>query len=245
MARSQKINKNKTGKGFWDSEYKSANYLKLSTEPAEDFVKFLKWIDRSKDFKLPAKPRILDVGCGNGRNLIYACELLTEGNGVGLDISQTAIDQAKKRSNESKLDIQYIQGDLHDAAEKLTDQENFDLIIDMMASHYITEPQAIKHFATLVWDKLEPGGWWLLKSFLKDGDRRVGELLSKHGHLHPNTYTHPKIGVPEHVWTEAAVLDLVQEQGFKVEKFLRSHKHVTKGKTNKRRTFTAYLWKPW
>lgn len=239
----KKNKKAKSGKGFWNKEYANATHLKLSDEPAEDFVKFLKWLDRSKEFEVPKKPKFLDVGCGNGRNIIYACDL-TKGSGVGMDLSQTAIDQARKKS--ASLDIAYIKGDLHEATEKLQGHEDFDFVIDMMASHYITEPEAIKYFATLVWGKLKPGGWWLLKSFLKDGDRRVPELLSKYGHPeHPNTYIHPKIGVAEHVWSEDAIMDLVHQQGFSVEKFLRSQKHVTKGKTNKRRTFTAYLWKPW
>ena len=57
---------------FWDREYKTSEYLMLSDEPAEDLEKFCRFLERNHGKKyLNVTTRVLDLGCGNGRNLIY------------------------------------------------------------------------------------------------------------------------------------------------------------------------------
>ena len=58
-------------KEFWDKEYKTGEHLALSDEPAEDLEKFTRWAERNfgRRFLNPLA-RVLDLGCGNGRNLI-------------------------------------------------------------------------------------------------------------------------------------------------------------------------------
>jgi SAM-dependent methyltransferase len=79
------------GEAFWDAEYKNPTHLKLSTNPSEDLEKFTRWVLRQKrEDVLSPTASVLDVGCGNGRNLIFLTANF--GNkGVGYDISKAAI----------------------------------------------------------------------------------------------------------------------------------------------------------
>jgi ubiquinone/menaquinone biosynthesis C-methylase UbiE len=67
--------------------------------------------------------RILDIGCGTGRHSI---ELTRRGYSVtGLDLSQSMLDQAKRKADQEKLNVRFLQGD----ARHLPFQNEFDLII--------------------------------------------------------------------------------------------------------------------
>ncbi|MFQ5540673.1 MAG: hypothetical protein ACE5F4_00250 [Candidatus Paceibacteria bacterium] len=59
-------------KDFWNKEDTKTSHLALSDEPAEDLVKFTRFLQRKggKRF-LNVTARLLDVGCGNGRNAIF------------------------------------------------------------------------------------------------------------------------------------------------------------------------------
>ena len=71
---------------FWNKEYRTGAHLQLSDEPAEDLMKFTRWVERQEGRRqLNVTGRVLDLGCGNGRNIIYLAQ--TYGvRGVGYDI---------------------------------------------------------------------------------------------------------------------------------------------------------------
>lgn len=82
---------------FWNKEYKQAKHLTLSTEPSSDLLEFVKWTERNAEW--PAFPKhglIVDIGCGNGRNLIPLCHEFNM-NGYGIDIAEVALQQARAR----------------------------------------------------------------------------------------------------------------------------------------------------
>ncbi|MEK7152305.1 MAG: class I SAM-dependent methyltransferase, partial [Patescibacteria group bacterium] len=70
----QKGGKNE-GKTFWNKEYRQGEHLALSTRESEDLIKFTLWLKREYggDFLNPSDS-VLDLGCGNGRNLIYLAQ---------------------------------------------------------------------------------------------------------------------------------------------------------------------------
>src|SRR6185295_11145214 len=92
-------------KQFWNKEYTTGGHIKLSDEPAEDLVTFDRWIGRNgEDFALTNETTVLDLGCGNGRNLIhlareYGCK------GIGTDISEEALSLARKAGKGLKLEF--------------------------------------------------------------------------------------------------------------------------------------------
>lgn len=76
---------------------------------------------------------ILDLGCGNG-NIIRMLESKKEAEYYGLDLSESMIEQAKKRvSSGVKLEV-------GDAIQMPYPDESFDLIICNASFHHYTQP---------------------------------------------------------------------------------------------------------
>lgn len=223
---------------FWNKEYRTAKHLALSDEPSEDLEKFCRFLERNWGRRfLNVTALALDLGCGNGRNLIFLAR--TYGmRGVGYDISDEAVRQAERASE--GLPIAYrtrsIEGalDLPDGSATLA--------LDMMTSHFLRQTAR-----TVLRDEilrvLKPGGWLFFKSFCAEGDLHARRLLREHPADEPDSYLHPEIAVLEHVWTEKTLRGFF-EPHFEVHKIERSHKHIKAGRAWKRRTISAYLRKP-
>ncbi|OGG41764.1 hypothetical protein A2837_00935 [Candidatus Kaiserbacteria bacterium RIFCSPHIGHO2_01_FULL_46_22] len=226
------------GVTFWDSEYASGGeHLALSEDESEDFAKFTRWLSRQKnELALNKHAKALDLGSGNGRNLIFLAREFGV-TGVGYDLSTAAVAEAKRLS--SGLPITYearsIAGtiDLPDASQ--------DLVLDMMTSHFLvaSEREVLRNEIHRV---LRPGGWLFMKTFLRDDDLHTIRLLKEFPANEPGSYIHPVIGVPEHAYGENELLEFLSEK-FIVKKIYRSHKHRAHGKARKRRTVSIYAQK--
>lgn len=242
---------------FWDKEYRTSEHLALSDSPAEDLEKFCRWAERNfgRRFLNPLA-RVLDLGCGNGRNLIFLAR--TYGmRGVGYDISSEAIKLAKRVSRlrlpvrsqtqagqtsdgqANDLPIVYTARSIEGAID-LPDR-SVDMVLDMMTSHFLKEKEREVLRGEVV-RVLKPGGWLFFKSFLADQDLHVRRLLKENPADEKDAYIHPKLGVYEHVWTEQALHEFFSPH-FEISKIERSHKHLKGGRAFKRRTITAYLQK--
>ena len=222
------------GHKFWDKEYKDGRHLALSNNPSEDLIKFTKWLGRNS-IPNPLNPEssVLDLGCGNGRNLIYMAKTYSI-NGVGYDISSEAISQAIELSKELHLKYQVcsIAGPI-----KLEDKSQ-DIVLDMMTSHVLTssERENLQKEITRV---LKPGGWLYLKTFLRDEDLHAKRLLRKHPAKEIGSYIHPKIGVAEHVFTEDEIRKILGKN-FLIHKILRSHRNRKNCHSAIRRSISVY-----
>ena len=210
----------------------------LSDEPAEDLEKFCRWLERNHGKKyLNVTTRALDLGSGNGRNLIY----LAKNYGmrcIGYDISDEGVKLAKRASEGMLINyvVRSIEGDIDEK------DNSVDIALDMMTSHFLKAKER-EHLRDEVLRVLRPGGWYFFKSFLADQDMHVKRLLKEHPADEPDAYIHPELGVYEHVWTEQSLHDFFAPY-FEIEKTERSHKHIKDGKAFKRRTVTTYLRKP-
>ena len=221
---------------FWNKEYKKPEHLALSTEPAEDFLKFIRWLERTygEGGILDKGSSILDLGCGNGRNLIFLCKA-AGCSGVGYDISSEAIKQAKLASGNLPItfEARTIEGPLDVPNESVT------LALDMMTSHFLDEKGRAELLKEIL-RVLEPRGWLFFKSFLADEDLHAKRLLRTNPSGEKDTYIHPRIGVSEHVWTERSFYEFF-EPHFKIHQIEKSFRHILHGKAFKRRTLCAYL----
>lgn len=221
---------------FWDKEYGNPQNLSLSDEPAEDLIKFTRFLERKygKRF-LNVTTRALDVGCGNGRNLKHLAS--TYGmRGVGYDISQVAIRQAKEYGE--GLPLTYSVRSMTEPIE-LPDT-SVSLVLDMMASHFLMREERVRLRDEIV-RVLKPGGWLFFKSFLLDDDAHAKRLLRENPGEEEGMYIHPEIGAAEYVWTEASLREFYEES-FSIHHTEKSFKHVRKdGSAWKRRTITAYM----
>lgn len=235
----RKIKRKRHGASFWDHEYTEGGHLKLSDEAAEDLKKFCRWLTREYGgaFLNPTS-RVVDFGCGNGRNLVYLAEMYGM-HGVGYDVSAAAIKIAKKVSEPYNLtyEARSIAGAFPDIADA-----SCDIVLDMMTSHFLST----KERALLLQEMLrvlKPGGYLFMKTHLGDGDLHTKRLLAEAPAKEAQTYIHPVMGVPEYVYFEEDLRKFLEPE-LTIEKVYRSHKHISRGRARKRRTITVYARKP-
>lgn len=226
--------RNRHGTAFWDHEYKHAEHLALSTEPSEDLKKFIRWLRRQSGRQwLNPTESVTDLGCGNGRHLIYLAECFGL-RGVGYDNSGGAIAEARKLS--SGYNLTYEQRSIADPLP-IPDASQA-LVLDMMSSHFLSAENR-QSLRKEIFRVLKPGGFLFMKTFLRDGDLHTRRLLKDTPAEEKNTYIHPIMGVAEHVYSEKELVDFIQEN-FIVHRTYPSHKHVSRGKAKKRRTICIY-----
>lgn len=222
------------GATFWDQEYTDPKHLKLSSKESQDLAKFTRWlIRRERQDLLTQKSSVLDVGCGNGRNLIFLAQEFGM-KGVGLDISSAAISQAKKASSAHEI-VYHVR-----SAEKLIPIEDGTqaLALDMMTSHFL-DKAGREQLRDELYRSLEPGGYLFIKTFLRDKDLHTERMIKEKPGPEEGSYIHPVMGVAEHVYTEKELVEFLSEK-FIVRKIYRSHKHAFKGRARKRRTVSIY-----
>lgn len=99
--------------------------------------------------------RILDIGCGGG---LLSNELSRAGHVVtGIDLSQSSLDQAKKRDKSKRVEYIYCN------AEKIPfEDETFDVVCAMDFLEHVEKPEAIIQEASRL---LKPGGLFFFHTF--------------------------------------------------------------------------------
>ena len=233
-------------KNFWNTQYKRPTHLTLSDEPSEDLVKFTRWLTKNYGRKfLNITAQALDLGCGNGRNLIYLAKEFSM-RGIGYDTSKTAIAQAIDASKKLydisyKTKIPLLSFALRSIADPLPlPDSSVTLALDMMTSHALLRTER-EHVRAEVLRVLKPGGWLFFKSFLLEGDQHAERLLKEHPGPEEGMYIHPEIGVPEYVWPEQTLREFFSPD-FAIHHLEKSHKHRhADGSAWKRRTVSVYL----
>lgn len=139
-------------KEFWDKEYKDPMFFALSDEVSGDLKKFVKWIQKEygKDV-LRSDVMVLDVGCGNGRNLLWLNDQYRV-RGFGFDISNEAISQAQKKAGSQKWGpkLKFVVRSLDQ--EIPLEDESVDIVLDMMASHFLKEEDRKKYIKEITRD---------------------------------------------------------------------------------------------
>ena len=238
------MKRKKNNRKFWNNEYnrkhnnKSEHNLAISTNPSSDLIQFLKWFDKYDtkniaELSIGQGSYVYDIGCGNGRNLIYLAKEFGM-VGSGFDISAEAIESAEEQSE--GLGLEYSVHAM-DGTIDLPDN-SVDLVLDMMASHFLSE-EGREKLRSEIARVLKPGGWLFYKTFLLDGDRNAKKLLRESPTNEEGSYIHPKMGVQEHVSSSNEVID-EYGQLFKIHKMVKSHNHIKNGRANKRRSVSVY-----
>lgn len=232
-------------KDFWNQEYaktdrrgRVAPHLAISDEPAEDLEKFTRFLERNFGKKfLNVTAQALDIGCGNGRNLMYLVKEFGM-RGVGYDISEVAIAQAKKSAEAQKLAAQFS---VHEMEEPIPlPDKSVSIALDMMSSHFLQKAER-ENLRNEILRVLKSGGWLFFKSFLLDDDSHAKRLLRDSPAEEEGMYIHPEIKSAEYVWTEEALREFF-EPYFTIHRIEKSFKHKhADGSAWKRRTIVAYL----
>lgn len=106
---------------------------------------------------------VLELGCGAGRNAIYMAQ---QGCSVrAVDLSEVALNWAKERAAEQKLNIQFVQANLFEI--DFPDNE-YDFIYDAGCFHHIA-PHRRMQYVGLVHRALKRGGHFAINCFAENG----------------------------------------------------------------------------
>jgi SAM-dependent methyltransferase len=147
---------------------------------------FIPWPDENLvewfDEGLLAPGRVLELGCGNGRNATYLAGLGCRVDAV--DFSASAIEWAKDQARSSGAEVAFQCCSIFDA--KIT-ASGYDLVYDSGCFHHLP-PHRRQDYVQLVHTALRPGGCYGLVCFQPEAgsgytDKQVYERASLGGGL--------------------------------------------------------------
>lgn len=144
---------------FWDQFYsnRERGIPFFTNKPDENLVEYYerKIIDTGK---------VLELGCGPGRNAIY---LSNHGFDVdAVDLSELSIQWANERAKNRNLHVNFIQKNIFD----FEIQEGvYDMVYDSGCFHHIA-PHRRMNYLSLIQKALKPGGVFGLTCFVEGGE---------------------------------------------------------------------------
>ena len=166
-----------TDGGWWDAFF---------TDRSKPIPFFAEWPDENLaewfGSGLLAPGRVLELGCGNGRNATYLASL---GCAVeAIDFSASAIAWARERAHRTGVSVRFQHCSIFDAEFSAG---SYDLVYDGGCFHHIP-PHLRNDYADLVARALRPGGSYGLVCFRPEGgsgytDQQVYEQGSLGGGL--------------------------------------------------------------
>ncbi|MET9778767.1 class I SAM-dependent methyltransferase [Streptomyces sp. NPDC006367] len=156
------------GKDFWDRFYsdRTRPVPFFAAKPDENLAAYL-------DRGLIAPGRVLDLGCGAGRNALYLASHGFEVDAV--DLSPTALAWAADRAREAGVEVRFLCGDAF-AFSGTELGGPYDLVVDSGCFHHLPPHRRVSYLALL--DRvLAPGGHLALTSFAA-GEGGMGSELA-------------------------------------------------------------------
>jgi SAM-dependent methyltransferase len=182
-------------RSVWDKEYKNPKLMTGSDKPQADVLRFLKFIKKEKKVKLE-NLNILDLGCGTGRNSNYLAEL--GNNVIGVEISRTAVEIAKKSARENGVSFDCRLGDIGEPYE--VGDNWVDLILDVTSSNSLDE-KGREIYLEEMNRVLKKDGFIFVRALCKDGNKNVKNLLKNSPGKEYDTYVIKEIGLIERVFS--------------------------------------------
>lgn len=158
---------------FYSNKEKPIPFFK--NIPDENLVSYV-------DSGLLKHGKVLDVGCGIGRNSIY---LANKGFEVcGIDFSKTSIEMAKETAKEQSIKIDFLCDSIFDFQ---CQPESFDFIYDSGCFHHI-KPHRRQQYLNTILKLLKPDGYFAMACFNLKGGANISDYdvyrdFSMHGGL--------------------------------------------------------------
>lgn len=194
----------------WEQEYKKPQFLTMGTEPLSDVKEFMRWLKKQarknpQDFSAPfTEWTVLDLGCGNGKNLKYIVENYTQ-SGIGYDISPTAISAAKKLGDELLLvyEVRSIGKDFP------LESNSIDLALDVTSSNALNQEERGK-FLSEISRVLKPSAFFFIRALCKEGDTNAKTLIKDFPGPEYDTYVLGDTGITERVFSKEDFLSVYE-----------------------------------
>ncbi|WP_418961002.1 class I SAM-dependent methyltransferase [Streptomyces tritici] len=149
------------GAGWWDGFYadRSKPVPFFVAKPDESLAAH---VERGL---VPSGGRVLDLGCGPGRNALY---LASRGFRVdAIDLSSSALEWAAERARESGAEVRFVCGDAFGEAGAALEGP-YDLIHDSGCFHHLPPHRRVSYLA-LLGRLLAPGGHLSMTCFAAGG----------------------------------------------------------------------------
>jgi cyclopropane fatty-acyl-phospholipid synthase-like methyltransferase len=134
---------------FWDARFAAPEYI-FGTEPNV-------FLASQRALFRPGM-RVLEIGCGEGRNCVW---LAQQGCAVtGVDISPLALAKAQKLAAERKVQVQWIQGDI---GNWTWEPAAFDALVCIFIQ--FAAPEGRQRIFSGIQETLRTGGYVLLQGY--------------------------------------------------------------------------------
>lgn len=144
---------------FWNGFYKDRekNIPFFVNKPDENLVRYF-------DAGMVKPQKVLELGCGPGRNAIFLAE---KGCSVdAVDVSEQSIDWAMERTKKCGIEVNYI---LEDIFMLQVEEATYDLVYDSGCFHHIA-PHRRLDYINLIKRALKPNGFFALTYFVQEGN---------------------------------------------------------------------------
>lgn len=180
-------------KTMWDREYLEACAIPSSSRkaPSQALLLFSELLG-FRDMK-----RVLDAGCGNGRNSIYLAQLGMQVDAI--DFSSAAVAEASKRASRAGLldRIHVTERALEESLPFAPD--SFDLCLDFYVFCHFSDEQVKRHYVEELWRVTRPGGY-LLSALFSPQDEYYARLITCD--REPIVVKDPANGIKKELYTE-------------------------------------------
>jgi ubiquinone/menaquinone biosynthesis C-methylase UbiE len=124
---------------------------------------------------LPRDARLLDAGCGPGRELQQMARLVPDGEVVGIDLAAGMVLSAHRAARAAGLDhCAFYQSDVGELPEEFNNQ--FDLVYSCLAHHHYPEPPTA---TTAILRCLRPGGVYCVVDPGPDWYNKISAPIAK------------------------------------------------------------------
>jgi len=144
-----------SGKNEWDQIYRKYPLEELGWELGKPRPILREYVEKG----LVKQGKALDICCGAGTNTVYLAEKGFEV--AGIDISPTAIEYAKKKAAQAKINVTFK---VQNFLELPFEAEEFDFVFDMGCFHHV-KPEDRATFINGVHRVLKKRGNYLLTCF--------------------------------------------------------------------------------
>jgi cyclopropane fatty-acyl-phospholipid synthase-like methyltransferase len=159
-----------TTKDHWENIYvsKQTNDVSWWQDNPKDSLGFI------HSLNLPKTAKIIDIGGGDSKLVDY---LLDEGfeNLTVLDISEQALNNAKKRLGDKSIKIKWIVSNV----TEFRPPTSYDLWHDRAAFHFLTTEEQIEKYLSIVQESVSDKGYIIMATFSTAGPEKCSGLHIK------------------------------------------------------------------
>ena len=193
---------------IWDDEHKNPYVLKQmdAQDASSGVMLFWDYLIKGKSSNLEG----VEMGCGKGRNVIWLARQNEIAEMYGFDFSQSAIEEAVKRSKNTRVDSKtFFQ--VQDATKVWSYPSNkFDFAIDCFASTDIETPEGRIFAVNEIYRILKKGGYLLVYTLSTD-DEFHKEMMKSSPAEERNAFYHPTTGKFEKTFDEEELSQMYKD----------------------------------